>query len=92
MLSQIEPGMLLPKEVDLISFVVVSCKKAFAWTQSECGSFSQEYYPDYEIPTIEYMPWQQALIWILNVLIEEVKKEIKAGVKAGRFKPMTFSY
>lgn len=40
MINNIEKGALLPKETDLIAFVVLQRSQAFAWIQEERGSFS----------------------------------------------------
>ncbi|KAJ7247154.1 hypothetical protein B0H12DRAFT_1304696 [Mycena haematopus] len=54
MLARIAPGTLTKQETDLLAFVVVARESAFAFDYSEKGCFSREYYPDYEIPTIEH--------------------------------------
>ncbi|KAJ7726789.1 hypothetical protein B0H16DRAFT_1735503 [Mycena metata] len=56
MLAKITPGILSKEETDLITFIVVTREFAFAFQYSEKGSFSSEYYPDYEFPTIEHTP------------------------------------
>ncbi len=92
MMKKMEPGILRPKELDLLAYVVVKREAAFAWEQSERGSFSREYYPDYEIPTIEHTPWQTKPIRISDSLIADVREEIRKGEAAGKFEPMTSSY
>lgn len=91
MLDSIEPGALTPDETNLIAFVVVKRGKAFAWNYAEKGYFSREYYPDYEIPTIEHVPWQANPIKIPNA-IYDVIAVIQDNEAAGRFEPTTSSY
>lgn len=58
-LSSISAGFLLPREIDLFVFILWARQSAIAFTDSERGTFSPEYYPDYEIPVIEHIPWVQ---------------------------------
>lgn len=92
MLASIEPGTLTPKETDLLAFVVVHRGKAFAWNYAEKGYFSREYYPDYEIPTIEHIPWQANPIKIPNAIYDDVVAVIRDNEASGRFEPTTSSY
>ncbi len=92
MITKIEKGVLQPKELDLLAYVVVKREMAFAWEQSERGTFSREYFPDYEIPTIEHTPWASKPIRIADALIDEVREEIRKGEAAGKFEPTTSSY
>lgn len=62
MLHKLLPGILSKEEINLLAFVVVNRGKAFAWSYAEKGYFSRDYYPDYEIPTIEHVPWQSKSI------------------------------
>ncbi|THU77167.1 hypothetical protein K435DRAFT_702988, partial [Dendrothele bispora CBS 962.96] len=71
MLAKIEPGILTSQEIDLLSFVVVAHEEAFAFCYAEKGSFKREIYPDYEIPTIEHVPWQRPPIRIPFALKEQ---------------------
>ncbi len=92
MTTRIEKGILQSKELDLLAYVVMKREMAFAWEQSERGSFSREYFPDYEIPTIEHVPWHTKPIRIADSLVSDVKDEIRKGEAAGRFEPTTSSY
>lgn len=73
MLAKIEPGILSKSETDLLAFVAVTREQAFAFQYSEKGCFSREYYPDYEIPTIEHTPWQRPPIRIPAAIIDDVR-------------------
>ncbi|KAJ7104910.1 hypothetical protein C8R44DRAFT_639725, partial [Mycena epipterygia] len=92
MLARIEPGILSKQEIDLLAFVVVTRELAFAFQYSEKGCFSREYYPDYEIPTIEHTPWQRPPIKIPAAIIDDVRQVIADNEAAGRFEPTVSSY
>lgn len=59
LIDMIPEGFLTSTEIDLLAYVVQESKDAFAFTFAEKGTFSQKFYPDYEVPTIEHVPWQQ---------------------------------
>ncbi|KAJ3924295.1 MAG: hypothetical protein NXY57DRAFT_1045051, partial [Lentinula lateritia] len=69
---------------------LVNRGKAFAWNWAEKGFFSRDYYPDYEIPTIEHIPWQSRPI--PKAILGDVISVIKDNEEAGRFEPTTSSY
>jgi hypothetical protein len=92
MLARIEPGILTKTEIDLLASVVVARESAFAFDYSEKGCFSRDYYPDYEIPTIEHTPWQRKPITIPAAIIDDVRKVIADNEAAGRFEPTVSSY
>ncbi|KAJ6571440.1 hypothetical protein B0H19DRAFT_873897, partial [Mycena capillaripes] len=85
MLAKIEPGILSDAELNLLAFIAVIRESAFAFEYSEKGSFSRDYYPDYEFPTIEHVPWQRKPIPIPAALLEDVRKVILDNEKGGRF-------
>ncbi|KDQ50926.1 hypothetical protein JAAARDRAFT_86906, partial [Jaapia argillacea MUCL 33604] len=58
MLKTIPEGFLRPQEIDLLIYVLDNRQAALAFTDEERGFFSSEYFPDYEMPTIEHIPWQ----------------------------------
>ncbi|KAJ3804955.1 hypothetical protein F5876DRAFT_28548, partial [Lentinula aff. lateritia] len=74
-------------ETSLIAFIVVNRGKAFAWNWAEKGFFSRDYYPDYEIPTIEHIPWQSRPIPIPKAILGDVISVIKNNEEAGCFEP-----
>ena len=84
LLSTITPEFLTNDETKLLAFVVKQREDAFAFTFAEKGLFKQEYYPDYEIPTIEYMPWQKPPIRVPKALEDDVRKEIQEQEAAGQ--------
>jgi hypothetical protein len=92
MLSKIPQGILSKEEIDLLAYIVVAREFAFAFQYSEKGSFSSEYYPDYEFPTIEHTPWQHRPIPIPTAMLEDVRKVILDNEASGRFEPTVSSY
>jgi hypothetical protein len=92
MLSKIPQGILSKEEIDLLAYIVVAREFAFAFQYSEKGSFSSEYYPDYEFPTIEHTPWQHRPIPIPAAMLEDVRKVILDNEASGRFEPTVSSY
>ncbi|KAF9053508.1 hypothetical protein BJ165DRAFT_1338916, partial [Panaeolus papilionaceus] len=71
-LSTIEPDFLSEQEIDLLAFVVVERSHAFAFNFKEKGMFDPQYYPDYEIATIEHTPWQMPPIRCPKAIEENV--------------------
>ena len=77
---------------DLLAFVVHERENLFAFEYAEKGYFSRQYYPDYEIPTIEHTPWQHRPIPIPLAILDKVRNTIVEHERAGRFEPTTSSY
>ena len=92
LLDTIPKNFLSSSEIDLLAYVVDTRQLAFAFTFAEKGIFKQEYYPDYEIPTIEHMPWQQLPIHIPKALEDVVQAELLEQKDASRFEDTTSSY
>ena len=53
-LGMVPKDFLSEREVDLLVYVLRTCDKALAFCDAERGTFSREYFPDYEIPVIEH--------------------------------------
>ena len=56
-LTTVPEGFLRDCELDLLVHVLDINQLALAWTEGERGTFSRDYFPDYEIPVIEHIPW-----------------------------------
>jgi len=54
--------------------------------------FSQEYYPDYEIPVIEHIPWFKPPIHVPKAIEADVQKILEDQKAAGKYKVSTASY
>lgn len=91
-LRTVTPGFLSPSEIDLLVFVLVLRQKALAWTDDERGTFKQEYYPDYEIPTIEHIPWIEPPMRVPKAIEGRVRDLIRKQESAGKFEYSSASY
>ncbi|KAI0069940.1 hypothetical protein K474DRAFT_1609608, partial [Panus rudis PR-1116 ss-1] len=91
-LSTIPSDFLRPREIDLLAFVLVNRRQAIAFTDAECGFFSRDYYPDYEIPVIEHVPWQQPPMKPPKALEAVIYKMLLEQEQAGKYEPSSSSY
>ena len=83
LLDTIPKDFLSSSEINLLAYVVDTQQLTFAFTFAEKGIFKQEYYPDYEILTIEHMPWQQLPVRIPKALEDVLQAEILEQKGAG---------
>ncbi|KAF7783144.1 hypothetical protein Agabi119p4_2520 [Agaricus bisporus var. burnettii] len=88
----LEPDFLWPEERKLMHNVIREQNEAFAWDDSERGSFKEEYFPPIEIPTIAHVPWVEKNRPIPPVIYDEVCKIIKRKIEAGVYEPSNSSY
>lgn len=72
-MTTVPEGFLTNEELDLLAFVINLRQNAIAWVDSERGTFSAEYFPDYEIPVIEHVPWQRPPMKIPKALEDKVR-------------------
>lgn len=86
------PGFLRRKEMDLVHQTVLMHDTAFAWEDSERGSFKEEYFPPVDIPTTEHKPWTERPIKIPPGIYAEVCKIIKSKLDAGVYESSNSSY
>src|SRR5258708_20054436 len=63
-ISKVPMGFLTKAEAELLIHVLFQYERAIAFTDLECGTFSQMYYPDYMIRTVPHQPWQRKPIWL----------------------------
>jgi hypothetical protein len=80
------------KKMDLVHHTVSVHDKAFAWDDSERGSFKTEYFPPVEIPTVPHEPWTKRSIKIPPGIYNEVCKIIKTKISAGVYEPSNSLY
>lgn len=92
LLKTIEADFLSPDEINLLAFLVHARSHAFAWVYEEKGFFDSAYFPPYEIPTIEHVPWQVLPIPLPLAIRDDVKDEVRRFEALGRFEPSTASY
>ena len=91
-LTSVPQGFLRPREIDLLVFVLQTRQQALAFEDSERGTFSDKYFPDYEIPVIEHIPWVQAPIRIPKSIEDTVRQMLLDQKAAGKYEYSTASY
>ena len=91
-LSSIPKGFLQTREIDLFVFVLQMQQQALVFEDSERGTFSDSYFPDYEIPVIEHVPWVQAPICILKSIEDNVRQMLLEQKAAGKYEYSSASY
>ena len=62
------------------------------FTDLECRTFSQNYYPDYVIRTVPHQPWQKKPIRLPQSRCEEVMRIMKEQMRSGKYEPSSASY
>ncbi|RDB30945.1 hypothetical protein Hypma_004878 [Hypsizygus marmoreus] len=80
-LASVPEGFLQPREIDLLVDVLRTRELGLAFVDSERGTFSDEFYPDYEIPVIEHTPWVQDPIRIPKSIEDTVVEELIAALR-----------
>jgi len=75
---------LCPEERRLLQHVLLINQRSIAFDEDERGTFRQDYFSDYIIPTIDHEPWIEKNIPLhqgnRDELINLLKEKIKAGV------------
>jgi len=91
-LSSVPKDFLQSHEIDLLVFVLRERELALAFEDSERGTFTDKYFPDYEIPVIEHIPWVQAPIRVPKAIEETVRQMLLEQKAAGKFEYSMASY
>ena len=91
-LSSVPKDFLQTREIDLLVYVLCERELALAFEDSECGTFSDKYFPDYEIPVIEHTPWVQVPIHIPKAIEETVRQMLLDQKAAGKYEYSMASY
>ena len=91
-LTTVPQGFLRPREIDLLVHVLRTRELALAFEDSERGTFSDKYFPDYEIPVIEHIPWVQAPIRVPKAIEDTVRQMLLDQKAAGKYEYSTASY
>ena len=76
----------------LVHQLIAEQNEAFAWNDSERGSFHEDFFPPVQIPVIPHKPWVLKNISILPGIHEEVCRIIKMKEAAGVYEPSNSSY
>ena len=85
-------GFLLPEELRLAEWIVRQNEDAFAWTEEERGSFSNEFFDPVRFPTVPHTPWVLKNIPIPHGIFTKVCDIIKTKIDAGVYEPSNSSY
>ena len=83
---------LWPEERKLMHHLMMEQNQAFAWDDTERGSFRQDFFPPVNIPTIEHKPWTYRNIPIPSGIYEEVCRLVQKKIDAGVYEPSNASY
>ena len=80
------------EERKLLHHFMMIQNEAFAWDDSERGSFRHDFFPPVEFPVIEHKVWVERSIPIPRGQLEMVCKIIKNKIDAGVYEPSNSSY
>ena len=80
------------EEHKLMHHFMMEQEAAFAWDDSERGSFRHDFFPPVEIPVVEHKVWVEKSIPIPRGQLEEFCKVIKNKIDAGVYEPSNSSY
>ncbi len=80
------------EERKLMHHFMMIQNEAFAWDDSERGSFRHDFFPPVEVPVVEHKVWVEKSIPIPRGQLEEVCKIIKKKIDAGVYEPSNASY
>ena len=87
-----EGNFLWPEERKLMHNLMTKQEKAFAWDDTERGSFREDFFPPVIIPTVEHKPWVYRNIPIPAGIYEEICKMVQRKIEAGVYEPSNASY
>src|ERR1700743_3457785 len=87
-----DEDVLWDEERKLMHHFMMLQNEAFAWDDSERGSFKHEFFPPVEIPTVEHGVWIEKSIPIPRGQLDEFCKVIKKKIDAGVYDPSNSSY
>ena len=76
----------------LVHNILMEFNGAFAWDDSECGSFKTEFFPPIVMPVVPHTPWVLKNIPIPPGIYDEVCKIIKKKIDAGVYEPSNSAY
>src|SRR5258708_32079149 len=91
-ISKVPMGFLTKAEAELLIHVLFQYERAIAFTDLECSTFSQKFYPDYVIRTVPHQPWQRKPIRLPQSRREEVIHIMKEQMSSGKYEPSSASY
>ena len=83
---------LWPEERKLMHHLMMQQNQAFAWDDSERGSFREDFFPPVVIPTVEHKPWTYRNIPIPSGIYDEVCRLVQKKIEAGVYEPSNACY
>ena len=83
---------LQPAELDLLDDLMCKQNQAFAWEDSERGSFRRDMFPPVRFPVVPHIPWVQKNFPIPPGLYQQVTALIQKKIAAGVYEPSNASY
>ncbi len=83
---------LQPAELDLLDDLSCKQNKAFAWDNSEGGSFCQDMFPPVKLVVVEHKPWIEHNFPILPGIYRTVCDSMNKKIASGVYKPSNASY
>ena len=87
-----EGNFLWPEERKLMHHVIMEQEKAFAWDDTERGSFRTDFFPPIKIPVVEHTPWVYRNIPIPAGIYDEVCNIVQKKLDTGVYEPSNASY
>ena len=87
-----EGDFLWPEERKLMHHLMMEQNQAFAWDDTERGSFRQDFFPPIVIPTVPHKPWVYRNIPIPAGIYDEVCRLVQKKIEAGVYEPSNSSY
>ncbi|EIM87301.1 uncharacterized protein STEHIDRAFT_56789, partial [Stereum hirsutum FP-91666 SS1] len=80
------------EEEKLFTQVMMNNEDVFAFDESERGTFREDYFSPYIIPTVPHEVWKHANIPIPPGIREQVIEMLRDKIKAGVYEPSQSSY
>ena len=86
-INKVHPeGYLWPQECALMHHFMCIQNKGFAWDDSECGCFHEDFFPPVIMPVIEHKPWVLQNMFIPPGIYDKVCIIIQTKIDAGVYK------
>ena len=83
---------LWPEERKLMHHLIAEQNEAFAWDDSERGSFKEEFFPPVEMPVVDHVPWVLKNLRIPPGIQKDIHELIRTKIEAGVYEPSNSSY
>jgi hypothetical protein len=91
-LQECHGDFLLPEELKLLHHLMSLQNSAFAWSDTERGSFKTEFFPPVKIPVIPHTPWIKCNIPIPPGIYDEVCTIICKKIESGIYECSNSAY